>query len=203
MPEGRVPHTPRKVNLVIDIQEKMRQGKGPAYTRWATVYNLKQMAAALQYLQENNLLVYEDLAAKADATTERFHTASDKLKTTEAAMKHNADLKAAVVDYARTRPIFDEYKAKKYSRAYLAEHEADIAVYRAAQTSMRELLGGERLPKMAALKAEWQELRTAKKSGYAEYRDAQKSMRDVVAVKANIDHLLGLTGREKNKEQER
>jgi hypothetical protein len=68
---------------------------------------------------------------------------------------------------------------------------------------MRELLNGERLPKMDALKAEWQELKTAKKSGYANYRAAQKDMREVVAVKANIDHLLGLAGREKNKEMER
>jgi hypothetical protein len=56
---------------------------------------------------------------------------------------------------------------------------------------------------MDALKAEWQELKTAKKSGYADYRAVQKDMREVVAVKANIDHLLGLAGREKSKEMER
>jgi len=194
---------PRKVNLIIDIQEKMAQGKGAAYQRWATVYNLKQMAAALIYLQENNLLAYEDLAAKTEAASGRFHSASDKLKQTETAMKRNADIKAAVVDYARTRPVFDEYKAQKYSNKYLAEHEADISVYRAAQATMRELLNGERLPKMDALKAEWQTLKTAKKSEYSEYRDAQKDMREVVAVKANIDHLLGIVVSDKNKEMER
>jgi hypothetical protein len=107
------------------------------------------------------------------------------------------------MDYARTRPVFEEYKAKKYSRAYLAEHEADISVYRAAQATMKELLNGEKLPKMDALKAEWQTLTAAKKSGYSEYRDAQKDMREVAAVKANIDHLLGIVGRDKNKEMER
>ena len=45
---------PRRVDLVIDIQERMRQGKGPAHERWAKVYNLKQMAAALQYLREKD-----------------------------------------------------------------------------------------------------------------------------------------------------
>lgn len=43
----------RKVNLIVDLQAKMRAGKGPAYEKWDTIYNLKQMAAALQYLQEN------------------------------------------------------------------------------------------------------------------------------------------------------
>jgi len=204
LPEYRAaPAAPRKVNLIIDIQQKMRDGKGPAYARWASVYNLKQMAAALQYLQENDLLVYDDLAAKADAAVERLHNVSESIKMTETAMKRDADLKAAIVDYARTRPIFDEYKAKKYSNKYLAEHEADIAVYRAAQATMREVLQGERIPKMDALKAEWQVLTAAKKTGYADYRAAQKDMREIVAVKANIDHLLGLTGREKHKEMER
>ena len=41
------PAPARRVNLIIDIQQRMAQGKGPAYERWAKVYNLKQMAAAL------------------------------------------------------------------------------------------------------------------------------------------------------------
>lgn len=32
----------RKLNLIIDIQTRL-QGKGPAYERWAKVFNLKQM----------------------------------------------------------------------------------------------------------------------------------------------------------------
>ena len=194
---------PRKVNLIIDIQDKLRQGKGPGYERWATVYNLKQMAAALQYLQENNLLAYEDLEARADAAVDRFHDLSDKLKVTEAAMQRNAELKTAITDYAKTRPVFEEYKAKKYSNKFLAEHEADIADHRAAQAVLRELLDGAKLPRMDALKAEWQQLIADKKSGYADYRAAQKDMREIIAVKSNIDYLLGITNRGKNKEQER
>ena len=68
-----------------------------------------------------------------------------------------------MVQYAKTRPVFDGYKATKYSKKYLAAHEAELADYRAAQQRMRE----------------------------------------AVAVKANIDHLLGLTDQRKNKEQER
>jgi hypothetical protein len=203
LPGGRARPAPHKVSLIVDIGKKMAEGKGPAYERWATVYNLKQMAAALQYLQENDLLVYEDLAAKAEAATERFHSLSDGLKTTETAMKRNAELKTAIADYAWTRLVFEEYKTKKYSNKYLAEHEADIRIYRAAQMAMREILSGEKLPKMDVLKAEWRALAAAKKSGYADYRAAQKDMREVITVKSNIDALLGLTGRVRNKERER
>ena len=204
-PAGRMPSAGslRKVNLIIDIQDKLKSGKGPAYERWAKVYNLKQMAAALQYLQENNLLAYEDLAAKTDGAVDRYHTLAGEIQTTEAAMKRNTELRAAVVDYAKTRPVFEEYKAQRYSRAYLTAHEADIAVHRAAQSSMKELLNGAKLPKMDALKSEAGRLAADKKALYSQYRAAQKEMREAVAVKSNIDHLLGITGAAKSREQER
>jgi hypothetical protein len=80
------PRPPRKISLVIDIQDRMRDGKGPAYQRWATVYNIKQMAAALQYIQEHKLTDYGRLEATANAAVERFHAITDQLWQTEAAL---------------------------------------------------------------------------------------------------------------------
>ena len=201
-PVRRAP-TPRRVNLLIDIQERMRQGKGPAYERWAKVYNLKQMAAALQYLKEQQLYEYDDLAAKTDAATERFHTLAGDIQQTEAELSCVSDLMAAVVQYAKTRPAFDGYKAAKYSRKYLAEHEAELADYRAAKATMAELLGGEKLPKMDVLKEKRRQLAARKKALYLEYRKAQQDMRELVAVKGSVDHLRGLTDNQRNKEQAR
>ncbi len=67
-PVRRAP-TPRRVNLLIDIQERMRQGKGPAYERWAKVYNLKQMAAALQYLLPTIIFLVAVFLAFATGTS--------------------------------------------------------------------------------------------------------------------------------------
>ena len=201
-PVRRAP-TPRRVNLLIDIQERMRQGKGPAYERWAKVYNLKQMAAALQYLQEHQLFEYDDLAAKTDAATELFHTLAGDIQQTEVELSRVSDLMAAVVQYAKTRPAFDGYKAAKYSRKYLAEHEAVLADYRAAKATMAELLGGEKLPKMDVLKEKRRQLAARKKALYLEYRKAQQDMRELVAVKGSVDHLRGLTDNQRNKEQAR
>ena len=194
---------PRRVNLLIDIQERMRQGKGPAYERWAKVYNLKQMAAALQYLKEQQLYEYDDLAAKTDAATEQFHTLAEDIQQTETELSRVSDLMAAVVQYAKTRPAFDGYKAAKYSRKYLAEHEAELADYRAAKATMAELLGGEKLPKMDVLKEKRRQLAARKKALYLEYRKAQQDMRELVAVKGSVDHLHGLTDNQRNKEQAR
>lgn len=202
--DGRAtPAERQKVNLIVDIQARMKTGKGPAYEQWAKIYNLKQMAAALQYLQENSLMNYADLEQKAAQAADRFHTLSDSIKSTETAMRTNTELKTAVVDYAKTRPVFEGYKAAKYSRKYLAEHEADIAAYRAARATMDRLLDGAKLPKMNTLKADYQRLASDKKKAYREYREAKKDMQEIVTMKSNIDHLLGLTDGQKNKEMER
>ena len=195
-------HHSHRVNLIIDIQSKL-QGKGPGYERWAKVFNLKQMAAALAFLQENNLMEYGQLEKKAAETTEHFHTLSGQIKSTEAALQTNKELKAATVQYARTRPVFQEYKARKYSRRFLAEHEADIELYRAACADFKRILDGAKPPKMDELKEESRELAEKKKALYAKYRKAQADMRQAVAVKANIDHLLGHTDGRENKAPER
>lgn len=202
LPAG-APPAPQRVNLIIDIQERMREGKGPAYQRWAKVYNLKQMAAALQFLQEHKLTEYDQLAARTDVAVDHFHKLSGELRQTEAELSKTAELMGVVVNYAKTRPVFDGYKAAKYSKKFLAEHEAELATYRAARAAMNDILNGAKLPKMDALKKSRRELSEKKKGLYAEYRVAQQEMREAVAVKANIDHLLGLTDERKNKEQER
>ena len=56
----------------------------------------------------------------------------------------------AVVQYAKSRPVFEGYKAARYSKKYLAEHGPELADYRAAKAALNELLDGEKLPKMDA-----------------------------------------------------
>ena len=63
----------KKVNLLVDIQAKLRAGKGVGYERWAKVFNLKQMAQTVNYLTEHNLLEYDALAAKTASATARYN----------------------------------------------------------------------------------------------------------------------------------
>ena len=95
---------PQRINLIIDIQERLSQGKGPAYERWAKVYNLKQMAATLQYLREHELGDYDALAAKTSGAVDRFHALAGELRDTEAALARTSDLMAATVEYAHDPP---------------------------------------------------------------------------------------------------
>ena len=72
----------QKLNLILDIQEKMAQ-KGPGYQRWATVYNLKQMAKTLLFLRDQNVESLEELREKANASVNHLSTLSDNIKSAE------------------------------------------------------------------------------------------------------------------------
>ena len=131
---------------------------------------------------------------KATAATERFHKLSDQIKSTEAALHANMELKA--------RSVFEMYKASKYSKKFLVEHEADIELYRAACADFKAILGGAKLPKTDTLKEEGRKLAEQKKKLYAEYRKAKADMQEVTTIKANIDYLLGYSEPGRKKEQE-
>ena len=48
---------PQRTNqLLIDIQEKLAQGKGAGYAFWAKKFNLKQMAQTVAYLQDHGFM---------------------------------------------------------------------------------------------------------------------------------------------------
>ncbi len=135
-----------------------RRARRAGYEHWAKLYNLKQMAAALQFVQENGLTDYDELTTRTEAAVDRAHKLAGELRAVEEELSRTSELMGAVVQYAKTRPVFDGYKAARYSKKYLAAHEEELAAYRAARSTMNEILDGAKLPKMEKLKQERREL---------------------------------------------
>ena len=200
-------NAPPKLNLIIDIQQKLQAGKGAGYERWAKVHNLKQMAKTLIYLQENNLTDYDVLSEKTAAASERFHSLADRLKELETALSANADLQKNIVNYSKTRQTYTDYRKAGYSKKFRAEHEADIILHQAVKKSFDDLGYGKdkKLPTMKALRAEYGEQLSEKKKLYQEYRNAQAEMRELLTVKANADSILDVPAhdRERNRDDQR
>ncbi|MDR1021216.1 MAG: relaxase/mobilization nuclease domain-containing protein, partial [Synergistaceae bacterium] len=79
-PAGKTiaPSSGRRPSLLIDIETKIREGKGPGYAHWAHIHNIKQMARTLIFLQENELDDYAALKEKAAAATASFNDISSR-----------------------------------------------------------------------------------------------------------------------------
>ena len=201
---GKTEHRPRQTQpfqeppfqLLVDIQAKLRAGKGAGYARWATLFNLKQMAQTVAYLQENELLDYTALAEKAAAASARFNDLSAKIKSAETRMAEIAVLRKHIVNYAKSRDTYAAYRKAGYSKKFLAEHESEITIHKAAKNYF-DGLGLKKLPTIKALNTEYAELLVEKKAAYADYRKAREDMKELLTAKANIDRILEL-----DKEQE-
>ena len=187
----KAPKQPQRTNqLLIDIQEKLAQGKGAGYANWAKKFNLKQMAQTVAYLQEHGLMDYAALSSQADAATARYHELSDKIKASETRMAEIAVLRTQIINYAKTRDTYIAYRRAGYSKKYLAEHEGDILLHKAAKKHFDDL-DLKQLPTVKALNAEYALLLAEKKATYGQYQKAREDMKELLTAKANIDRVLG------------
>ena len=178
-----------KVNLLVDIQAKLRAGKGPGYERWAKVFNLKQMAQTLNYLSEMGLTDYDELAAKTQDATQRYSELDTKIKVAEKRLSEIAILKTHIINYIKTRETYAAYRQSGYSKRFLTEHESEILLHRAAKKAFDDL-GVKKLPTVKKLQAEYAEILAEKKKDYAEYRKLRSEMRQLLTAKANVDQIL-------------
>ena len=196
---GKKTHTPRKkivtqaetqkVNLLVDIQAKLQAGKGAGYARWAKVFNLKQMAQTMNYLSEHNLLEYAVLEEKAAAATAHHNELSAQIKEAEKRMAEIAVLRTHIVNYAKTREVYVDYRKAGYSKKFREEHEEEILLHQAAKNAFDEM-GVKKLPKVKELQTEYAKLLEEKKKTYAEYRRSREEMRELLTAKANVDRVL-------------
>lgn len=184
-----LPEKPESLNLLIDIQEKLRAGKGESYAKWAKKFNLKQMAQTMNYLTENGLTDYSELSRRAAEAAARYHALSDKIKSAEKELAEIGVLRAHILNYIKTREIYTAYRKAGYSAAFRAAHESEIQIHQAAKRAFDEL-GVDRLPTVKSLNARYAELLSSKKATYGEYRKVRDEMKALLVAKANVDKLL-------------
>ncbi len=72
-----------KISLLVDIQAKLQAGKGAGYERWAKVFNLKQMAKTIAFLEENKIKNYEELVKMSQNAAAEFQQLSKQIKVVE------------------------------------------------------------------------------------------------------------------------
>lgn len=191
----------RKVNLLIDIQAKLAAGKGAGYERWAKIFNLKEAAKTLNFLIENNLTDYDDLALRAAQAEDGFNAASQKIKQLEARMAGVAQLKTHIIQYSKTREVYAAYKKSRHKKEFLAEHGTEIAQHEAAKKAF-DALEGKPIPKVAQLSKEYAALLEEKQAQYEQYKALRQDMITYQTALRNVDKILGLEPPEQTQEKE-
>ena len=199
-PYQKQPPKEQPFQLLVDIQAKLAEGKGGGYERWAKKHNLKEMSKTLIFLQEQKIGSAADLKERADAALSRYHELGDSIKSSEKRLAEIAVLRAHIVNYAKTRPVYDAYRKSGYSKKFLEEHRTEITLHKAAKVAFNES-GLKMLPKVKDLDAEFSALLIKKKALYPEYRKVRDEMQDIVKAQKNVELFFAEEKDSKEKEQ--
>ena len=179
----------KKLSLLIDIQQKFKEGKGGGYTHWAKVFNVKQMAQTILFLQEHEYESFEQLDAATNDVILKFHRASEELKYLEKQIKDSKELKKQIINYSKTRNVYVEYRKTGYSKRFFNEHEEEIQIHKAAKEAF-EKLGVSKIPRVKELNEQISGNYDRKRSVAEEYYQLKKEMREIMIVRENVCCIL-------------
>ena len=176
---------PDRIGKLVDIQAKLKQGKGIGYERWAKKHNLKAMAQTLILLQENGLLNEDALDQRITELDTKFHDSLAVVKDLEGRMKFNKELRYHVAAYASTKSVAQQLKTAKRPAVFEEQHHAELTAHRAAVAYLKanDLT---KLPSPKKLEAEYAQLASEKATFYEQYKEAKIELLKLKDAKQNV-----------------
>lgn len=180
---------PDSLKFLVDVEKKMQEGKGKGYERWARKFNLKQRAKVILFLEEHGISSYEELVKITDELKPRIDALNARIKERQTMMADNKNMQKAVIAFAKTKEIYDQYKASAYNRDFYEEHKDAIEEHEWAMEIYKMHADGKP-PKMKDLREEYGRILSENKADFAEYVKLKKDARDYLVARKNLELLL-------------
>ena len=176
---------PDRIGKLVDIQAKLKQGKGIGYERWAKKHNLKAMAQTLILLEEKGLTDEDALDQRITELDTKFHDSLAVVKDLEGRMKANKELRYHIAAYVSTKSIAQQLKTAKQPAAFEEQHRAELTAHRAAAAYFKanDLT---KLPSPKKLEAEYAQLASEKAKFYEQYKEAKEELLKLKTAKQNV-----------------
>ena len=176
---------PDRIKKLVDIQAKLKQGKGIGYERWAKKHNLKAMAQTLILLQEKGLLNEDALDQRIAELDTKFHESLAVVKDLETRMADNKTLRRHAAAYTSTKNIAQQLKTTNRPAAFEEQHRAELTAYRAAVAYFKAN-NITKLPSPKKLEAEYAQLASEKAKFYEQYKEAKEELLKLKTAKQNV-----------------
>ena len=176
---------PDRIGKLVDIQAKLKQGKGIGYERWAKKHNLKAMSQTLILLQEKGLLNEDALDRRIEELQSQYDHAKEVVLDLDARMKSTRKLLEQVAAYNNTKNIAQQLKTAKRPAVFEEQHRAELTAYRAAAAYFKanDLT---KLPSPKKLEAEYAQLASEKAKFYEQYKEAKEELLKLKTAKQNV-----------------
>ena len=176
---------PDRIGKLVDIQAKLKQGKGIGYERWAKKHNLKAMSQTLILLQEKGLLDEDALDQRIEELQTQYDSAKEFVLDLETRMVENKNLRSYVADYKLYQPLAQKLKAAKSPATFEEQHRAELTAYRKAVAYFKAN-NITKLPSPKKLEAEYAQLASEKAKFYEQYKEAKEELLKLKTAKQNV-----------------
>ena len=188
-----IPKIPRseynysQVKRLIDVEAKLREGKGKGYMIWAERNNIDAKAQSIIFLKEHNIGSIEELENQINVLRSERNALHAAIREKQNRMKKINELRQAIRDYRRTKDVYAQYKASGWSPKFYNEHRKDIEAHKKAQAFYSSVDG--KMPTLKELSAEYDALKKEKENDDAALEELKPQLTTLNHIKYNFDVL--------------
>ena len=187
-----IPKIPRgdysesQVKRLVDIEAKLRAGKGKGYQVWAERNNIDAKAQMIIFLKEHHIGSLEELNDQIQELSDQQNTLKSSIREKQNRMKEINRQRQAIRDYGRTKDVYTQYRESGWSVKFYQEHQ-EIEDHRNAQAVYSSLDG--KMPTLKELTAEYDELKERKENDQAALDELKPKLTDLKHIRYNYEIL--------------
>ena len=171
--------TESQIKRLIDIEAKLRAGKGKGYQVWAERNNIDAKA--------QNIGSLEELNEQIQALTDQQESLKSSLREKQNRMKEINRQRQAIRDYSRTKEVYTQYRESNWSVKFYQEHRQEIEDHKNAQAVYSSHDG--KMPTLKELTAEYDELKERKENEQAALDELKPKLTDLKHIRYNYEIL--------------
>ena len=188
-----IPKNPRgdftesQIKRLIDIEAKLRAGKGKGYQVWAERNNIDAKAQMVIFLKEHHINSLEELNDQIQKLTDQRDSLKASIRENQNRMKEINRQRQAIRDYSRTKEVYTQYRESGWSVKFYQEHRQEIEDHRNAQAVYSSHDG--KMPTQKELTAEYDSLKEKKENDQTALDKLKPKLTDLKHIRYNYEIL--------------
>jgi hypothetical protein len=186
------PPTPQ---MIINLKKSIKAQESPGYAQWAKIFNLKQAAQTLIYLQENGLMDLDVLQSTVRKARDEQVDIQNQIKENREKIKSLTALRTQANNYRDTAEIYKKYTAPGqlaiFKKDFYSRHKEEIEKHIKARVYIFDELKLEKFPSLKKLSGDISELYEKNKVLQPSLKAAQQKAKALTNAEHNTRMLLG------------
>ena len=179
--------TESQIKRLVDIEAKLRAGKGKGYQVWAERNNIDAKAQMIIFLKEHHIGSLDELNDQIQGLTDHQNELKASIWEKQNRMKEIIRQRQAIRDYSRTKEVYTQYRESGWTVKFYQEHRQEIENHRNAQAVYSSHDG--KMPTLKELTADCDGLKEQKENDQAALDKLKPKLTDLKHIRFNYEIL--------------